>query len=57
MLLGRLAGADKGAVDPTISRLVGSLEALEPRDHRLILRAALHLLRRLIPRLIWTVTG
>ena len=53
MLLGRLAGADKGAADPTISRLVGSLEAREPQVHRLILRAAPHLLRRLILQLIW----
>ena len=57
MLLGRPAGADKGAADPTISRLVGSLEAREPQVHRLILRAAPHLLRRLIPQLIWKMTG
>ena len=51
MLLGRPAGAGMGVVDTTNRRLVGSLGVLDPQDHRLILRAALHLLRRMIPRL------
>ena len=57
MPLGRLAGADKGAADPTIGRPMDSLEAREPQVHRLVLLAALYPHRHLIHQLILKPTG
>ena len=57
MPLGRPAGADKGAADPTISRLLDSLEAREPQDRHQALLVTLHLHRHLIHQLTFKPKG
>ena len=57
MPLGRLAGADKGAVGLTIDRPMDSRETREPQVRRLVLLVALHPRRHLIHQLIFKPTG
>ena len=50
MLLGRLVGVELEVVEMTSHHLTDSLAVLDHQGYRLILRAALHLLRQLVLR-------
>ena len=57
MLLGRLAGVEVAVVDMTSNHLTDSLGVLDRQGYRLVLRAALLLLRLILLQKIRETTG
>ena len=57
MLLGRLVGVEVAVVDMTSNHLTDSLGVLDRQGYRLVLRAALLLLRQILLQKIRKTTG